>query len=104
MFGDVDGYLHQLSRELNFTSFKIYDLSVSHLFQLKQHSILVSVGVSLDKFSCSAYKLPIQCPHYGFESEGGTNHVVIRYLQLGVFGGTLSPPNESFRNFDLFHV
>lgn len=44
LFGDVEGYLHQLSRELNFTSFKIYDLSVSHLFQLKQHSILISVG------------------------------------------------------------
>ncbi|XP_066929796.1 vacuolar protein sorting-associated protein 11 homolog [Clytia hemisphaerica] len=44
LFGDVEGYLHQLSRELDFKSFKIYELSVSHLFQLKQHSILVTVG------------------------------------------------------------
>lgn len=44
LFGDSNGVLHCLNRDLRLTSFKIYELNVSHLFQLKQHSILVSVG------------------------------------------------------------
>lgn len=44
LFGDDQGRLHSLNRELLFTTFQVHELFVSHLFQLKQHSILVTVG------------------------------------------------------------
>ena len=44
LFGDNQGRLHSLNRESQFITFQIYELNVSHLFQLKQHSILVTVG------------------------------------------------------------
>lgn len=40
----MDGKIWLLSRSLQLTSFQAYKLRVTHLYQLKQHSILVSVG------------------------------------------------------------
>lgn len=47
IIGDAEGTLYFINRHLELTSFKAYELNVSHLYQLKQHNILVSVGVSL---------------------------------------------------------
>lgn len=47
IFGDHDGYLHMLNRELQINSFKAYEIRVSHLFQMKQHNLLISIGVSI---------------------------------------------------------
>ncbi|CAG2230700.1 PEP5 [Mytilus edulis] len=44
IFGDHDGYLHMLNRELQINSFKAYEIRVSHLFQMKQHNLLISIG------------------------------------------------------------
>ena len=46
ILGDSEGTLYCINRHLELMSFKAYELNVSHLFQLKQHNILVSVGVS----------------------------------------------------------
>lgn len=40
----MEGQIWLLTRSLQLTSFQAYKLRVTHLFQLKQHSILVSVG------------------------------------------------------------
>lgn len=40
----MDGKIWLLTRSLQLTFFQAYKLRVTHLFQLKQHSILVSVG------------------------------------------------------------
>lgn len=40
----MDGKIWLLTRSLQLMSFQAYKLRVTHLFQLKQHSILVSVG------------------------------------------------------------
>ena len=40
----MDGRIWLLTRSLQLTSFQAYKLRVTHLYQLKQHSILVSVG------------------------------------------------------------
>ncbi|XP_069106820.1 vacuolar protein sorting-associated protein 11 homolog isoform X1 [Argopecten irradians] len=42
--GDHDGYLYLVSRQLKLSTFKAYEIRVSHLFQLRQHNLLVSVG------------------------------------------------------------
>ena len=47
IFGDIEGYLYFLSRQLELTSFKAYEIRVSHMYQLKQHNILVTIGVCL---------------------------------------------------------
>ena len=47
MFGDHDGNLHFVSRQMELTSFRAYEIRVSHLYQMKQHNVLVSVGVRL---------------------------------------------------------
>lgn len=39
-----EGQIWFLPRSLDLSSFQAYKLRVTHLFQLKQHSILVSVG------------------------------------------------------------
>ncbi|XP_061596224.1 vacuolar protein sorting-associated protein 11 homolog [Cololabis saira] len=44
VLGDMDGKIWLLMRSLQLTSFQAYKLRVTHLYQLKQHSILVSVG------------------------------------------------------------
>jgi len=35
--------------------FKAYELNVSHLFQMKQHNILVSIGVSMQMLYASVW-------------------------------------------------
>ncbi|TRY90571.1 hypothetical protein DNTS_018353 [Danionella cerebrum] len=44
VLGDMDGQIWFLSRSLQLSSFQAYKLRVTHLYQLKQHNILVSVG------------------------------------------------------------
>ncbi|NP_001120879.1 vacuolar protein sorting-associated protein 11 homolog [Xenopus tropicalis] len=44
LFGDMTGNIWFLPRSLQLTSFQAYKLRVTHLHQLKQHNILVSVG------------------------------------------------------------
>ncbi|KAH0623394.1 hypothetical protein JD844_031667 [Phrynosoma platyrhinos] len=44
VFGDMEGQIWFLPRSLELSSFQAYKLRVTHLFQLKQHSILASVG------------------------------------------------------------
>lgn len=44
VFGDTEGAVHMLNRDLDLISFRAYELRVSHLYQLKQHNIIVSVG------------------------------------------------------------
>ena len=46
ILGDEDGFIYFLNRQMEMTTFKAYEIRVTHLFQLKQHSILVSIGVS----------------------------------------------------------
>ena len=43
---DSSGFVHFLCRDLTITSFKAYEIRVSHFFQLKQQNILFTVGVS----------------------------------------------------------
>lgn len=40
----MDGKISLMTRSLQLMSFQAYKLRVTHLYQLKQHSILVSVG------------------------------------------------------------
>ncbi|XP_051902199.1 vacuolar protein sorting-associated protein 11 homolog isoform X3 [Hippocampus zosterae] len=44
VLGDMDGNIWLLMRLLQLTNFQAYKLRVTHLYQLKQHSILVTVG------------------------------------------------------------
>ncbi|XP_028322374.1 vacuolar protein sorting-associated protein 11 homolog [Gouania willdenowi] len=44
VLGDMEGKIWFVTRSLQLTSFQAYKLRVTHLYQLKQHSILVSVG------------------------------------------------------------
>ena len=45
VFGDYEGNIYFLNRQLELMVFRGYEIRVSHLYQLKQHSILVSIGV-----------------------------------------------------------
>ena len=47
IFGDHEGTLYFLNRQLELTSFHAYEIRVSHLYQMKQHNILVSIGVCI---------------------------------------------------------
>ncbi|XP_072041834.1 vacuolar protein sorting-associated protein 11 homolog [Amphiura filiformis] len=44
IFGDTRGILYFLDRSMQLTDFKAYEERVTHLHQLKQHNILVSIG------------------------------------------------------------
>ncbi|XP_068706072.1 vacuolar protein sorting-associated protein 11 homolog isoform X2 [Montipora foliosa] len=44
VIGDSSGFVHFLCRDLTITSFKAYEIRVSHFFQLKQQNILFTVG------------------------------------------------------------
>ena len=46
IFGDYEGNLYFLTRDLGMVSFRAYGIRVSHLVQLRQHNFLISVGVS----------------------------------------------------------
>ena len=43
---DGVGQLHVINGQLEITSFQAYDNRVSLMYQLKQHNVLVTVGVS----------------------------------------------------------
>ena len=47
VLGDEEGSLYFVSRQLDVSSFHAYELCVTHLYQLKQHNILVTVGVRI---------------------------------------------------------
>lgn len=44
IFGDTDGFLNMVDRDFNVTSFQAYENTVTHLQQLKQRNILLSLG------------------------------------------------------------
>ena len=44
--GDYEGNMFFVNRQLQVTSFKAYEIRVSHLFQMKHQNILLSIGVS----------------------------------------------------------
>ncbi|XP_023235262.1 vacuolar protein sorting-associated protein 11 homolog [Centruroides sculpturatus] len=44
VLGDVEGNLHFLNRQFQLSSFKAFELNVSHIQQLRHNGILVSVG------------------------------------------------------------
>ncbi|XP_074656340.1 vacuolar protein sorting-associated protein 11 homolog [Tubulanus polymorphus] len=44
LIADCEGKLYFINRQLQVTSFAAYAIRVTHLFQLKQHNILVTVG------------------------------------------------------------
>ncbi|XP_004456349.1 vacuolar protein sorting-associated protein 11 homolog isoform X1 [Dasypus novemcinctus] len=44
VFGDMEGQIWFLPRSLQLSGFQAYKLRVTHLYQLKQHNILASVG------------------------------------------------------------
>jgi hypothetical protein len=45
ILGESEGFVHVLDRGMQVSSFRAYAFQISHLLQLKQHNILVSVGV-----------------------------------------------------------
>ncbi|XP_077990077.1 vacuolar protein sorting-associated protein 11 homolog [Glandiceps talaboti] len=44
VIGDIEGTIFFLNRNLDLHAFRAYELRVTHLFQLKQHNILISIG------------------------------------------------------------
>ncbi|KAK3611536.1 hypothetical protein CHS0354_016470 [Potamilus streckersoni] len=44
VIADCEGMIYMINRKFQITSFKAYDIRVSHLYQLKQFNILLSVG------------------------------------------------------------
>ncbi|XP_052690623.1 vacuolar protein sorting-associated protein 11 homolog [Crassostrea angulata] len=42
--GDHEGYVYLINKQLSLNMFKAYEIRVSHLYQLKQHNLLVSIG------------------------------------------------------------
>ena len=50
ILSDHDGALYFLDRQMELKMFRAYEIRVSHLHQMKQHNILVTVGVSYFKF------------------------------------------------------
>ena len=46
LYTDGVGQLHVINGQLDIASFQAYDNRVSLMYQLKQHNVLVTVGVS----------------------------------------------------------
>ncbi|KAG8192364.1 hypothetical protein JTE90_029095 [Oedothorax gibbosus] len=44
LFGDVEGNVHFLNKQLQLVSFKAYELNISHITQLRLNPILVTIG------------------------------------------------------------
>ncbi|KAJ8321881.1 hypothetical protein KUTeg_000352 [Tegillarca granosa] len=44
VIGDHDGFLYLITRQLEMIMFKAYEIRVSHLYQMKQHNLLISIG------------------------------------------------------------
>ena len=49
---DIEGNIYFLDRSLATTSFKAFEIRVLFLYQLRQHSILVSIGVGDSLTDC----------------------------------------------------
>ena len=45
--GDFEGSIYFIDRKLNVENLQAYEIAVSHLFQLRQHNLLVSIGVCI---------------------------------------------------------
>lgn len=48
--GDFEGNIYFINRQLTLSSFRAYDIRVTHMHQMKQHNILVTIGVSSLKY------------------------------------------------------
>ncbi len=46
ILGDHEGALYFLDRQMELRSFRAYEMRVTHAHQMKQHNVLVTVGVS----------------------------------------------------------
>jgi len=55
LFGDQDGSVHTVSQSLEVQTFQAYEFNVTHLWQMKQHNILITVGVSDQLAQCSEH-------------------------------------------------
>uniref|UniRef100_A0A2C9MAP2 Vacuolar protein sorting-associated protein 11 homolog n=1 Tax=Biomphalaria glabrata TaxID=6526 RepID=A0A2C9MAP2_BIOGL len=42
--GDFEGNLYFINRQMELTAFRAYEIRVTHLLQLKQHNLLISIG------------------------------------------------------------
>ncbi|CAE1174781.1 VPS11 [Acanthosepion pharaonis] len=42
--GDHEGFLHFINRKMEVTEFEAYKIRVTHLFQMKQHNLLITIG------------------------------------------------------------
>ncbi|XP_064597137.1 vacuolar protein sorting-associated protein 11 homolog [Liolophura sinensis] len=42
--GDHEGVLYFITRQLQMSAFKAYEIRVSHIFQMKQHNLLLTIG------------------------------------------------------------
>ena len=50
ILSDHEGALYFLDRQMELKMFRAYEIRVSHLHQMKQHNILVTVGVGICEF------------------------------------------------------
>ena len=44
--GDSEGFVHLLDRSMHIDEFRAYEFTLSHMFQMRTHSLLITVGVS----------------------------------------------------------
>ncbi|GFO24686.1 vacuolar protein sorting-associated protein 11-like protein [Plakobranchus ocellatus] len=44
VIGDFEGNLYFINRQMELTAFRAYEIRVTHLIQLKQHNLLISIG------------------------------------------------------------
>ncbi|XP_031508750.1 vacuolar protein sorting-associated protein 11 homolog isoform X3 [Papio anubis] len=75
VFGDMEGQIWFLPRSLQLTGFQAYKLRVTHLYQLKQHNILASVGEDEEGIN------PLVCPQvkiWNLEKRDGGNPLCTR--------------------------
>ena len=50
ILSDHEGALYFVDRQMELKMFRAYEIRVSHLHQMKQHNILVTVGVGICEF------------------------------------------------------
>ena len=73
ILSDHEGALYFLDRQMELKMFRAYEIRVSHLHQMKQHNILVTVGVSICEFKKWGL-WPVEKPVLS-----GTDHMLIRH-------------------------
>eukprot|EP01137_Pigoraptor_chileana_P023996 Opistho-2@91225 len=99
VFGDTSGSIHLVDRTFAITSFKAYEIRVTHLLQAKQHGVLISVGEDeeginpvvkvwsrdkMDRQGCPACVRTIKVSHNGRPSPVSTLAVLENLTQLAV--------------------